>query len=273
MEISWLKNKIILCGPYVGDMNVEIIIFRPFVYWLQSALDTNNIVISTHYNRSFLYNFTNYPIFKQYTKDEEGQQHHKHKKINSKDYGFLINEIKDNISKQLNCNKNNIINYNLGYASLPKIFNIQRIHYPITQYNTSSNSNITFIPDQSRTYKELNKVFYHINKYNNVELIGDKKIKLQAFNHLFSIENYYQYIYEFIIGKILSSKLVICPTSHWTYICNLHNVPVFSWGKNVGIYKDTYNFGNTKSRILPFNRKSNINILFKGIDKIMEELC
>lgn len=271
METSWLKNKIVFCGPYVGDIQAELMVFRPFVYWLCYILNTSNIVVSTHYNRSFLYNIINFPIFKQYTKDELGQQLHKHDKINSKDYGYLVNEIKDNISKNLGYNKGDIVNYNLGYSNIPKIMNTQKIHYPITKFNTSCN--ITFIPDKSRPLKELNRIFQYINKHEYVELIGDKKIRLQHYNHLFENEDYYQYIYEFIIGKILSSKLVICPVSHWTYICNLHNIPVFSWGNNIGLYKDTYKFNNDRCKIIPFNRKNDINILLNGIEKFMEELC
>lgn len=32
MEMSWFENKLILCGPYVGDLSEELLTFRPFVY-------------------------------------------------------------------------------------------------------------------------------------------------------------------------------------------------------------------------------------------------
>jgi hypothetical protein len=105
--------------------------FRPFVYWLKENFNFPNMIISTHYNRSFLYEDGVIPIFRQYTKSEKSQEKHRHKKINSKDYQYIINDIKDQISKISNFNKSDIIVYNLGYMSLPNISYKQKKFVPL----------------------------------------------------------------------------------------------------------------------------------------------
>lgn len=57
------------------------------------------MIVSTHYNRSFMYDCSVIPIFKQYTHDEKGQIGHRHDRINAKDYQYLINDIKDQIAE------------------------------------------------------------------------------------------------------------------------------------------------------------------------------
>jgi hypothetical protein len=72
------------------------------------------------------------------------------------------------------------------------------------------------------------------------------------------------------VTSILSSKMVITPSSHWTFFCNLHNIPVFSWGNNISQYKDTFNFNNI-CIVIPFDKGNNVDILLKSIDKFVKE--
>jgi len=269
METSWFKDKIVLCGPFVGSFGEEIFSFRPFVYWLKENFDFPNIIISTHYNRSFLYEDGVIPIFRQYTKNEKNQEKHRHKKINAKDYQYLTNDIKDQISKVSNFNKGDIIVYNLGYMSLPNISYRQKRFVPLNGVDKNRNT-ILYIPEKSRTDEEHKKIWERLKDLYDVEVTGDMSTRLHDCNKLFDTTDYHDRVYKEIVDKILSAKIVITPSSHWTFFCNLHSIPVFSWGNNISQYKDTFNFGN-KCTIVPFDRGNNVDKLLKSIDKFVKE--
>ena len=46
--------------------------------------------------------------------------------------------------------------------------------------------------------------------------------------------------------------MVVCPASFWTYLCNIQNVPVFSYGESPGLYRPggIYYLGNEKSMVI-----------------------
>lgn len=269
MEMSWYENKIVLCGPYVGDIRCELLTFQPFVQWLKYNFYIPNIVVSTHYNRSFLYQDENIPIFKQYSKNELDQVDHKHKKLNNKDYLYLTNEIKDIISKKYKYNKSDIIIYNLGYSSSPWITHFHKKFEILKEFKDVNGSDILFIPCNNRPYKEIEEIFEYLITNYNIEIIGDQKIFFNKYNHLLDIDNYFDYLYELLIGKILTAKAVICPTSHWTALCNLHNIPVFSWNENVNMFKSTYRFNNEWCTIIP---STNPKSIIKGMKKFISEV-
>lgn len=271
MEMSWLDSKMVLCGPYVGSIEEEILSFRPFVHWLKKVFQFKNFIISTHYNRTFLYSDSVIPIFKQYTKNEISQVGHKHEKINSTDYIYLTNDIKDQIVKITDFNKSDIIVYNLGYSSLPKIVFSQKIFKPIKDPPLNKTNTVLFIPENSKPKKEIQEIYRFIKDLYDIKIVGDMKTLLKKENILLNDLNYYDIAFEYIVDSILEAKAVITPCSHWTALCNLHGVPVFSWSKNVTKYKSVYNFGNTKSYIIPYNRED-INILFKSIKNFIGRL-
>lgn len=265
METSWFKNKMVLCGPFVGSIDEELMCFRPFVYWLRKYFNFQNFIISTHYDRKFLYDVDVLPIFRQYTNLEKNQKGHKHKNICSKDYNFLINELKDQISKISKFNKGDIVVYNLGYSSLPNIYFSQRHFTPISFLeSTPQNDKILFIPDNSRPKKELKSIYEQYKYY--VDVVGDEHTYFK------NLRNPNVKGYESIIKEILGCKMVITPCCHWTFLCNLHGVPVFSWGKHVSLYKGIYNFNNKMSMIIPFQNKNKEEILIKSINMLMEKI-
>ena len=274
MEHELFKDKIILCGPYVGSFEYEILHFKPFVDWLLKNFNFPNIIVSTHYNREFLYDIDNISIFKQYSKNEQSQYEHKNTKLSAKEYNYLINEIKECINKKYNMSKSNICIYNLNYNKTPDIINFQKTFTKLFNYENKTDS-IIFIPDISRSKKELNKVYNYIcSLTDDVEIIGDYKTHLNQYNHILNIEGYENYVYEIILGKLSTCKCVICPASFWTHICNLHKIPVYSWGnsENIISYKSVYNFGNKDCRLLPVSEKKNIDNIYKGINKFLKEL-
>ena len=47
--------KILAIGPYIGSWEEEIFTFRPYARWLAEAVEWDQIYLSTHVNRVFLY--------------------------------------------------------------------------------------------------------------------------------------------------------------------------------------------------------------------------
>lgn len=271
MATSWFNNKMVLCGPYVGSIKEEILSFRPFVCWLRKNFNFPNFLVSTHYNRRFLYDENILPIFKQYTKDEGSQNEHKHDKINYIDFTYIINDIKDQISEISNFNKGDIITYHLGYSSIPNISIFQKSFQPIRSITPNKNNSIIFIPDNIRPESEHREIFnFFKNKY-DIEVVGDTKTGMGEYNHLFYDLHYYDNVYYNMVEKIMGCKAVIVPCSHWTVICNIHKIPVFSWGSNVTQYKSIYKFQNKNSCIVPIE-KNRTNILLKSIENFLEDV-
>jgi len=265
MEMSLFDNKLVLIGPYVGSLETEITTFRPFYYWLKENFNFPNIIVSTHYNRSFLYDSPVIPIFKQYSNDEKGQIYHKHDRINAKDYQYLINDIKDQTVNITNWNKKDIVIYNLGYSSTANHNILMKKKFNTISHRIPSNDNILFIPHSSRPKKELKQIY---NKINNLKIICNRYSDFNEYNYLNEDGLHY---YERMIEEIMKCRCVITPCSFWTFICNLHNIPVFSWGDNISIYKNTYRFDNEHFKGIPFRKGNNINIVIQSINKFLEE--
>lgn len=267
METYWLKNKIILLGPYVGSIEDEILSFKPFINWFKKNIKSSNIIVSTHYNRQFLYEDAVIPIFKQYTKDEINQFRHKHKKIKAKDFLIIDKYIKNQILEVSDYNKKDIVSYNLGYSSIPNLSWYQKLF--LSSENNSEKEGVTFIPHYSRPDKENRKIYDFLkNNCASLKVSGDKKTNLKEFNEIFEKENYNDIVYETIIYDILKSKVVVTPCSFWTLICKLYGVPVFSWGKNISYYKSIF---NDNCKVIPFKMDDDINKILKPIEKYLKE--
>lgn len=266
METYW-SDKIVLIGPFVGSFEYEMSCFRPFVYWLKNNFNFPNIIVSSHYNRSFLYDLPVIPIFKQYSNDEKGQLNHKHDRINAKDYQYLTNDIKDQLISISNWNKKDVIVYNLGYSSTPNFNSLYKKNF-IPFFKHSKSNKMVFIPHKSRSNKELKKIHNHFNEF---LVIGPKQERLKEFNKLMDFSE--EIFYKELINELENCRCVITPCSFWTLICNLHQIPVFSWGNNISLYKNIYNFNNKKFKGIPFKKGNNINILIDSIYKFLEEIC
>ena len=262
--MTLFNDKIVLIGPYVGSFEEEIFTFRPFVYWLIDNFDFPNLIVSTHYDREFLYNDIDIiPIFKQYTNDQINQRNHKHQKISIKDYQYLINDTKDQIADISKFNKSDIIVYNIGYAYSPNV-SIFNKHFKPIDNRKQSNNNIIYIPDASRTEKEHDRLWTeYLKDVDGIILMRDCKSRI-------SKHKQESCSYKDMIDDILSCKAVITPSSRWTFLCNQHGVPVFSWGKHTAQYKEIYNFGN-KCNTLSITKKD-VNKIIGGMKNFLKEI-
>lgn len=272
----------LLIGPYVGDWEQEIVNFRPYVRWLCDSLEYDEVFVSSHYNRLFLYDFipesNKIPIYKHLSVYEYDQVGYYNKRINQKSFRNIVKYAKQIILNDKKCVKRDITNYQLNYVKnvkhVPiynKIFEKIKVSHSCPLTNMDK---IVFIPDIKSDERLLNKIHYHVlNNYDSI-IIGDMKTEYPEDNIITPMINYFDFGFQYIIDHINTSRMVICPTGVWTFISNLQGKPVFSWGENVSSFKDNgvYNFDNKKSFILPTNNETNSDLVIRSLDKFIKDL-
>jgi len=262
-----MKN-VLLIGPYIGDWKQEILTFRPYAKWISEQLDYNNIFISSHFNRKFLYdwipeeNFIS--VYEHLTRNETEQKNYIHKSVNIKDYKLLIKELKQKISKQQNISIRNITTYNLSYLeSTPHYSWFQKSFSPI-KIKPISNNYILYIPANDISDDENQKIFDELEKrYKNVYMIGDS----HCYNFEYFINyqiDYFETGYSNLMRYLLGCKMIVTPCSYWTMICNLHHLNVFSWGTGRNYKRnEDYGFDNQNNYILI---DDNFERIFKSLE-------
>jgi len=263
-------NDILLIGPYIGDWKNEILTFRPYAKWVYDQLNIKNTecFISSHFNRKFLYDWIpeeNFiPVFEQLTRDEIGQHNYMHKSICIKDYKLLVKEFKQKIIKLRKVSIRNIKIYNLSYLeSTPHYSWYQKI---FTKINVEPlyNDYIIYIPDMSIDVDTNNKIFNNLqSEYENLVMVGDNNCHGIDDCINFQID-YSETGYRNLVRYILGCKFVITPCSHWTFLCNLHHIPVISWGTNGNIYKRNNEFG--------FDNPMNYILIDNDINKLISSI-
>jgi len=250
-----MKN-VLLIGPYIGDWKNEILTFRPYARWIYDQLDEPECFISSHFNRQFLYDWIpedNFiPIFEHLTRNESDQKNYIHNNVDIRDHKLLVKEFKQKIVKDKGISTRDITIYNVSYtASTPHYSWYQKV---FTKINLKPfyNDYIIYIPDKSISVDNNNFIVDTLSKeYDSIIMVGD--------NSCYDIEkcinfqiDYTESGYKNLMRYLLGCKFVITPCSHWTFLCNLHHIPVVSWGSGANIYKSDNDFGfdNPKSYIL-----------------------
>jgi hypothetical protein len=270
---------ILFVGPYVGSFEYEITVFLPYVLWLSKVVPYEKIYLSTHFNRYFLYkNFVDennfIPIYRHLTRDEGNQEEHRHNKVSVKDYNFITKDLSSEIIKRESIRKCDLSNINLGYTKninndsiYKKIFeSIDIVDVPDDLKNL-----LIFIPFGNN--KKSEKIYKYLKSEvdSNFVVIGDLLSPLINDNIILKNVNYFEKGLEYIIGAITYARIVVCPLSYWTFLCNLQKAKVFSWGDNPGRFRKDcggiYSFGNDKSFILPEIKMKNLLYYLKDFIK------
>jgi hypothetical protein len=236
----------ILIGPYIGSIEQEIFTFRPHTMWIYRCLlpYNYNFFIASHNKHKFLYNWPNVtylPIDSRFSNDDD---HNGiiNTKVSNKDYLAMLKHLRNTI------NDDNVLQYYVRY----------------TKYNnfTVPISKKLFLPLDIPANTSDN--IFIINRNDNKRVIERIRKKIPEAVEIVTIDVNDT---ESILGMIMSAKMVICPCGEWTYFCNLHKIPVFSWGdEGIGMYKigGPYHFNNYKSEIMFFNN-GKIDTLVNGI--------
>jgi len=253
--------SIVLAGPYMGDFEQEVITFRPYVRWLADVAQYDHLYVSTHANRSFMYDFLPkddlIPISEELSRDEYGQDGYVHTTVSTKDYQIHLKLIKDEIINREKCSRKDILVYGLAYVkSCPPLGTYNKKFIPIHSDVSIKEhlGKVVFIPDISESRVRLEKIKSYLDN-NKIDYViaGDLGTRFSNNNVVTNRIDYYENGWKYNIKLISSAKAVICPVSSWTTICNMQGVPVFSWGKHVGQHKygGIYNFGNKKCFVFP----------------------
>lgn len=236
-------------GPYIGGLGQELLTFRPYAKWLCSIMEYDEVFLSTHYDKLFLYKdfikFENLiPVDKKYSVDINGQKGFIHDSVNLRSYNKLQRKFKNNIT-EYGYKKKDIDNQSIKYRKT------------IIQYPIHKKIFTAIEVEKDDRYKDF--FFYIPYGLADMDINGDNVIR---YNPLCSLKE--------TIVIMSSCRGVITPISFWTLVANLQNVPVFSWGKGVSVFRSggMYNLDNDKCITIP--EEENKELLMNSINGFIE---
>lgn len=237
----------ILCGPFVGSFDQEILTFRPHIKWISENLKYDNLIVSTHSNRQFLYddipNIKFHTINSELSISENRQFGILNSNLTKKEYVEYCKVVKDEVSTTFNFSKKTIRHYPLLYNQSPAQFSSFQKSFSKINNTTKDirkkidSDEILFIPDTSESEEKCVNLFNMLKKNNNVVIVGDSKIHLSEKNIIIKRPDYFTNVYKCIIKWLDECKIVVCPASHWTFLAQLQSCPVYSWG-SISQYKN-----------------------------------
>jgi len=275
--------KVLVCGPFIGDFEREILTFRPYCRWLQEVIDHDVMYISSHSNRSFLYDFIpedNFlPVYDNLSREETDQKGYINKQVIQKDYNLFVRNLKDNVMDRESCNRKSVIHYTLNYIkSTPpypiynKIF--ESVVIPDIEISESNGRRVVLIPHKAETEERIGRVFEHLRDNHNCLIIGDMNTHMPYINKILRYPDIFENCWKYMFAYMKDAKAVICPVSFWTAICNFQGFPVFSWGEGVSLYKNggMYDFNNKKSMVIPSDKDTEPEIIIRSLKYFLERL-
>lgn len=224
-----MKIKTCLFGPFIGDFSTEILTTRPYARWIYEVLKPEKIVVATHSNRCFLYDWAEtIPIFEDLSRDELNQNGVIHNSVSQKDIVLITKKVKSLLSEK------DVTHINISYSKNCHWYPLyKKIFTPIV-INTEKKkkSMILFIPNINEKYAVIKEIYDNLyDKFgDSVVVAGDMKTHLHENNIMFRNPTYFKDIYHDIVKLISEAKVVITPSSHWTLIAQLQKTPVISWG-------------------------------------------
>jgi hypothetical protein len=112
---------------------------------------------------------------------------------------------------------------------------------------------IVYIPDLKEKKKRIYEIYEKLIKHYDVTVVGDFKTHLCEENIVLKKVDYFENGYKYIVKIISQADVVVCPVGHWTLLCNMQKVPVFSWGESPSLFIEDgiYNMGNKHVRVVP----------------------
>lgn len=271
-------------GPYIGDFRQEFLTFRPYAQWLSEVVEHDNVYLSTHRNRSFLYDFIPdeniLPVYENFSRNEDGQKGYIHSDLQQKDFNLLTRKFKEEIIERESCSRRDIELHHLNYTKTTphysiynKVFN--RISTPNDINIPEEHKNkIIFIPVTSESQQRSSIILSYLREKQDFIVVGDSNTWFTVDNVVLSNIDYFENGWKYIINYIIQAKGIICPTSYWTAICNLQRKPIFSWGASPGQYREDgiYYFGNKKSTVIPADIDTDPTIIIKMMEHFIKGL-
>jgi len=276
--------KVLAIGPFIGNIEQELLTFRPYARWLTEVVEFDSVYISSHSNRSFLYEFIpvgNFiGVYENLSRDEFKQLGYIHESISQRNYNVLIKELKDKIAGKERCVKKNIEVYSLSYIkSMPpyslynKIF--EKILPPFNINIPDIHKNrIIFIPDKNESVETTELIYRYLKKNHDCLVIGDIKTNLINYNIILKNIDYFENGWKYIIKYISEAKAIITPISFWSSLANIQGVPLFSWGNAPSQHREcgVYNFDNEKAVTIPTDEDTDVKIIIQQIEEFLKDV-
>ena len=255
--------KAIGFGPWIGDFESEIITFRPYIKWVSevSEINYNDFFLYTHENRSFMYDWIPedniFHVYQQLTRSELEQKGFTHNNVKQKDFNLLVKIFKENIVEARGYSKKDIDIIHLSYIKNPPIYSVYQksfVKIPVSDINISEEykNKVVYIPHDEEREDRAEEIYdFLVDEYDAI-IAGDLKINLSWDNIILNNIDYFENGFKYLLKILDCAKLVVCPASYWTYLCNLQNVPVFSYGPTPGLYRPggIYYLNNEKSMVI-----------------------
>lgn len=227
--------KKLLLGPYVGDIIQEITTFRPYIKHITELMNVDEVIISSHYNRKFFYDWADkfIPVPSEFTENIKNQKGYIHKNLSKIDYTRMI--------KRLVNDHNNIDQFSLPYTKTTSPIPFQeKSYHPFIcpKIDIPNKDFIIFIHNGS---KSMISILEDLKEYYEVISI-DKNL-----NDIFIDNGCVNY--ELLFNFLHKARMVITPYSHWAFVSNIQGLPLFYWGDDASMYKSdgVYGFNNDKS--------------------------
>jgi len=275
-----VSKNVLALGPFIGSFKQEILTFRPHMRWIEQNTDTKLVYYSSHFNRKFLYPQVTpskyVPVYKQLTRQEIHQTGYSHKDVDQRDFMSLIRVYKDHIADKVGCIKKDINQQSLPYVKyIPPVSIYHKIFEKIQVPISKRKGYVVFIPDETMSEEDAITIYNYLQTTCKFAVIGDMKCHLAEQNEVLQTVDYLHNGYQKIVTAITNAKAVITPCSHWAAIANLQEVPVISWGEQVGQYKEQglYHFNNDKSKSVYHDPESSIENVIRQIDSYLDEIC
>ena len=270
-------------GPFVGDFESEITAFRPYVKWVSEVTNAEDTFLFTHSNRAFIYDWISedrlFPMYHHISRDELDQVGYQHNHVKHRDFNLMIKIFKDEIVKITGLNKKEVELHHLSYLKNPTYEPVHeksfhRIVIPDINIQEEYINSVVFIPHGVTNEGRASELYDFLRKNYDAIVVGNLSVNLTwdnvVLNHLDYFENGYKTIF-----KILSeAKLIVCPTSFWTFICNLQGWPVFSYGPSPGPYREDgiYHFDNKNSMIMAADDDTPAISVIRMLEHFMRKL-
>lgn len=232
-----MLKRHLMYGPYIGNFQNEVLYFRSYLTWLNNIINFEKIFVCTYKESFFLYNdFHN---------------------------AILVNNEKTLYKKDRVKNKEIVEATRSFIKNITESFSIPKKEFEFNNSVDVSTNNLL--------YKKI--LLNNINKINKIVYIKEGNI---------NIDNEYVYTvdvndvsHEELIKIITESLGVICKVGFWTFISNLQEKPVFSWGcKNIMQFKEDglFRLCNDKCKILYHDESRYKNeLLINSINNFVKE--
>ena len=261
-----MTKSVVVIGPYIGDLEQELFAFRPHARYISSTVHADEIYISSHYNRAFMYDWIpeeNFiPVFESLTREETKQHGYLHEDVTRTDYSQLVKYLKNKIKDQVG--KVDMEVYSPPYIkSINTISIYQKEFSPLSPPNADINRNdsIVFIVDQS---EESTEIYNTLKDLYDIIVLGNMTNGIEQENVLLSDTDYFVNGYASMIDYISNAKLLVTNCPVWGMVGNLMGKHMVFWGNSCSQFKPEGLYGFENYNVV------SVDVGIKGVTEMIQ---